>query len=365
MANSLEDAGISLPTIQFRTPTYNAHSREANATLNEHRERSVDADPAPSQLRPEDAYAVLDGMGESSRPTSSGNDIHLGSYGPRGRSVGVLSSGTRTPVGSIQHSPHAIQSQLQLQHLLQELDMNQETYGVEEDRDGFFNPFFLDTRSMGSSKWKDNADSRLITESKGHHPLSVRYFPQQQAREVIDFVRKITSTRAGIKLAKTFIAFFIAYIICLIPSARNWLGPYNFILVLSTILNHPGRPIGAQLDGLGLTILGTIGGLGWGSLALYVSTSTAVAKSGYGGILALFLVLFTAVISFLRCTLIRFYQLVICAGIAIVYTCLADTSTSVSWRKILDYGVPWALGQAVCLLVCLSIFPDAGSRSLA
>ena len=365
MADSLEDTKLSLPTIQFKTPTYNAHSREANNTLNEHRKGSFDADSIPNQLRPEDAYAVLDEISESSCPTSSGNNIHLGSYGGRGRSAGLLSSGSRTPAGSIHHSPRASQSQLQLQHLLEKLDMNQETYGVEEDRDGFFNAFFLHPRPMSSSKWKDNPNPKLPAEMKGHHPLSVRYFPQQQAHEVINFARKITTTRAGIKLAKTFLAVFIAYIICLIPSARNWLGRYNSILVLSTILNHPGRPVGAQVDGLGLTIFGTISGLGWGSLALYVSTSTAATRSGYGGILGLFLVLFTAIISYLRCALIRFHQLVICAGIAIVYTCLADTSTSVSWRKILDYGVPWALGQAICLLVCLLVFPDAGSRSLA
>ena len=365
MADRVEDVGIPLPTIQFRTPTYDPHSTDINATLNEPRDRPNDTDQAPSQLRPQDAYVALDGYGDSSRPTSSGNDVYLGSYSHRPRSVGILSSGTRTPVGSMHHSPRVSQSQLQLQHLLQELDMNQETYGVEELRDGFFDTFFLDTRPMASTSQKKSQKAPPPAEAKDHHPLSVRYFPLQLIHGVAEFARKIIMTRAGVKLTKSFLAFFLAYIICLVPSARNWLGRYNFILVLSTILNHPGRPIGSQLDGAFLTILGTAAGLGWGSLALYVSTSTNSAKTGYGGILAAFLIAFTAFISYLRCTLIRFYQFVICAGIAIVYTCLADTSASVSWDKIWEYGKPWALGQALCLLVCSTVFPDAGSRSLA
>ena len=52
-----------------------------------------------------------------------------------------------------------------------------------------------------------------------------------------------------------------------------------------------------------MTILGTVAGLGWGSLALYVSTSTSAAQSGYGGILAAFLIIFAAAIGWLRCVL--------------------------------------------------------------
>ena len=136
-------------------------------------------------------------------------------------------------------------------------------------------------------------------------------------------------------------------------------------MVVSAIVNHPGRSVGSQIDGLFLTTLGTVAGLGWGSLALYTSTSTAPARAGYGGVLATFLVMFAAAIAWLRCLFMRFYQAVICAGIAICYTCLANTSEAVGWRKVFDYGIPWVLGQALCLLIAALIFPDTGSRSLA
>jgi hypothetical protein len=136
-------------------------------------------------------------------------------------------------------------------------------------------------------------------------------------------------------------------------------------MVLSAVLNHPGRTIGAQIDGAFLTIMGSATGLGWGSFALWLSDSTSTARKGYGGVLATFLVVFMGAISALRSYYIRVYQFVLCAGIAIIYTCLAETSEVINWRKMFNFGIPWVLGQGISLLVCCVIFPDAGARPLA
>lgn len=255
---------------------------------------------------------------------------------------------------------------MQLEHLPEAVDEYLDGYGLEESRDGFFDA------SFNKPLQRDHVDlMRKAAETlpdafrKKNHPLSLRRFLPQQLREAKSFFQRVSTSRAGIRLLKTFLGFFITYIICLIPASRNWLGRYNYTMVISAIVNHPGRAVGSQFDGAILSILGTAAGLGWGSLALYVSTSTATAQSGYGGVLATFLVLFAALIGWLRCVFIRLYQAVLCAGIAIVYTCLADTSQSVGWKKVFDYGIPWVLGQAVCLIIAVVVFPDAGSRSLA
>lgn len=166
-------------------------------------------------------------------------------------------------------------------------------------------------------------------------------------------------------MTKSFLAFLISYILCLFPSARTWLGPYNYIIVLSALFNHPGRTIGAQIDGAFLTIFGTATGLGWGAFALWLSNSSPVTRRGYGGILAMFLILFMGVIAAMRSYYIRVYQFVLCAGIAIIWTCLADISGTVNWTRLLNFGLPWLCGQAVGIVVCFSVFPDAGARSLA
>ncbi|KAI1100918.1 hypothetical protein F4804DRAFT_335760 [Jackrogersella minutella] len=240
------------------------------------------------------------------------------------------------------------------------------SYGIAELRDGFFDAVFLPPEEVDFQDLMKQAELTLPYAFRKKNPLSVRNFLPKQWHEVKGVVRRVTTTRAGIRLLKSFLAFFIAYILCLIPRVQARLGRYSYIMVISTILNHPGRTLGAQVDGTVLTIIGTATGLGWGAFGLWVSTATATARLGYGGILAGFLFIYVFLIACLRSYYIRIYQAIICAGIAIVYTCLAEVSgTEVSWSKLLDYGIPWVLGQAISLLICCTVFPDAGARPLA
>ncbi len=298
----------------------------------------------------------------SQEPRSSASSIYMGSFShsPR-RSRGSLktpgSSGPGTPRPSMSHS--------HLDSLIQGLEMDLETYEMKELRDGFFDASFFKQQEADHEDLMKDAEYALPIAFRKKNPLSSRNFLPKQWHEIKGVVKAVYATRAGIKLTKSFSAFFIAYILCLVPVIRIWLGRYNYIMVLSTILNHPGRTIGAQIDGTILTITGTVTGLGWGSLALWVSDSTSVTRRGYGGILAVFLILFMVTIAAMRSYLIRMYQFVLCAGIAITYTCLTDTSAAVDWRKLFDYGIPWLLGQALSLLICCIVFPDAGARPLA
>ncbi|KAI1403924.1 hypothetical protein F4819DRAFT_495116 [Hypoxylon fuscum] len=241
------------------------------------------------------------------------------------------------------------------------------SYGVTELRDGFFDAVFLPPEELDFQDLMKQAELTLPYAFRKKNPLSIRKFLPRQCHEIKGVVRRVTTTRAGIRLLKSFLAFFIAYILCLIPPVQTRLGGrYCYITVISTILNHPGRTLGAQVDGTILTILGTATGLGWGAFGLWVSTATATARIGYGGVLAVFLFLYIFIIACLRSYYIRTYQAVICAGIAISYTCLAEVSaTEVSWSKLLAYGLPWLTGQAISLVICCTVVPDAGARPLA
>lgn len=323
---------------------------------------------------PQQAYHVRTGgllqtePAESTRPPVHEPGIYLGSYAKRSgkpdRSLrpsqdarASRSLGNLPPRPSISDSP--------LERLLQNVDIGIDTYGVEELRDGFFDASFYRSLQQNGSEMVRKSSATLSDQFHTSRSFFFAQYLRQQWHEVVQFIKQVTSSRAGLRLLRSFLGFYIAYLICLTSASRDWLGRYNYLMVISTLVNHPGRPVGSQIDGAFMTILGTIMGLGWGSLALYVSTSTATAKSGYGGVLASFLICFSAIIGWLRCVFIRFYQAVLCAGIAICYTCLADTSRSVGWRKVFDYGIPWVLGQALCLLVSILIFPDTGSRSVS
>lgn len=298
----------------------------------------------------------------SSQYASGSQGVYLGSFV---QTTPRVSIDTQSLDSRPAPSRRSSRSHLQLEDLLKSEDLCVNDYGVQELRDGFFDASFNKPPPKRPSDDTADTSAVLPTSFQKHHPLSISRFVPQQIKGARSFLRKITTSRAGLQLFKSFLGVFVCFIVCLIPASRDWLGKYNYIIVVSAIVNHPGRKIGSQIDGAVLTSFGTIAGLAWGSLALYVSTSDATARDGYGGVLAAFLVVFTTTFGWLRCVYIRFYQAVLCAGFAIFYMCLADVGTVVSWLKVFDYGIPFVLGQAICLTVSISVLPDAGSRSLA
>ncbi|KAH8598829.1 hypothetical protein B0O99DRAFT_537965 [Bisporella sp. PMI_857] len=304
-------------------------------------------------------------LGPSSSPRPVGSSIYMGSYSHSPRHSRVSLGGYKTPGSSAPASPRMSMSQSHLESLLHDLDLNLETYGVEELRDGFFDASFFKPPKTDHDDLMRQTECTLPAAFQKRHPLSPKDFLPKQWNSIKSVVESVATTRAGIKLSKSFLPFFIAYILCLVPIIRTWLGRYNYVMVLSTLLNHPGRTIGAQLDGFVLTTMGSATGLGWGAFALWLSESTAATRRGYGGILAMILVLFMGILGALRSYYIRVYQFVLCAGIAINYACLADASDRVHWGKMFDFGIPWVCGQAICLAICCTVAPDAGARPLA
>ncbi|KAH7238918.1 hypothetical protein BKA59DRAFT_402587 [Fusarium tricinctum] len=255
---------------------------------------------------------------------------------------------------------------MQIDEIISDDRINMETYGVIENREGFFDALFLKPGPVNPEDIAERSKATLPKEFEKSHPLSAKHFLPRQIHEIKSVACKVATTRAGIKLLKSFLGFFIAYILCLVQPVHNWLGRYDYIMAVSAILNHPGRSFGSQVDGAVATIVGTAAGLAWGALGLLLSTSTHDAGSGYGGILALFSALFFLGIAYIRSFFIRLYQTVLCAGIAVIFTTLAETSSrDVRWSKFWSYAIPWLLGQAIAMAVNCLVFPDAGNRHLA
>ena len=336
--------GYSAPPI-FR---YSQHTED---------QRSI-ATPELSEEIPSSFAANL--KSETCDPSSSSN-MYLGSDA---RGTRTLQSSRTTSREASPNSACRNTSYLQLEHLLSGAETVTETFDIDESRDGFFDATFYRPSQSDIKRMFEQSRDALPASFRKLHPLSFLESFCAEWRSFGNAIKDIVTTRSGIQLLKSFLGFFIAYVICLVPASGRSLGRYNYIMVVSCIINHPGRAIGSQVDGALQTILGTAVGLAWGSLALYVSTTTAPARVGYGGILATFLILFTWTLAWLRCIFIRFYPAILCAGFAVCYACLANTSDPLSWNKMGAYGVPWVLGQAISLVVCLSVFPATGTRQL-
>lgn len=263
---------------------------------------------------------------------------------------------------SISRASSAINLAL-IEELLQESTAGASTYGVEESRDSFFDAFFLKPPKIDYCELMKDIESVLPEHMQPKNFFSIKRYVRGQWEGLRASATDAFKTRSGILTMKSFLAFYIAYILCLIPAVTDWMGRYAYVMAVSAIVNHPGRTIGAQIDGAVLTTVGTAAGLAWGSIGLALS-----ALSGwlYNLTLAVFLGTFMAFVAYLRSYFIRLYQLVVCAGMAISYTCLAEVDGDVvKWNKIWQYALPWVLGQAIALLVCLCIFPDAGTLPVA
>lgn len=315
----------------------------------------ADSDWAPPSLR---KHAILMGAMRR-RATVSGPRPHRDSWDEARR------DGTLTPPperSSVSRASSAVNLAL-IEELLEDTMSETDTYDIHESRDGFFDAFFLKPPKIDYAELMEGVESTLPENMRPQNVFSVYRYLRRQWTGIQDAFTDAFETRAGLLTCKSFIAFYIAYFLCLSPPIRFWLGRYSYMMVVSTIINHPGRTIGSQIDGAVLTILGMAAGLGWGAVGLQLSTFTPWV---YGVMLAVFLAIFMAFIAYLRSYFIRLYQLVLCAGMAICYTCLADVDGGkVKWAKIYEYAIPWGLGQAIAFVVCLCISPDAGALPMA
>lgn len=339
---------------------------------------SFSYEAAQNRASEDEALQVPPTMGETSRPSrpttpASPELMARSSSAPFGGMSFTQPYQAKKPTSVFSTSqsyrakrPISVFSTTQIDQMISDDKVNMDTYGVSELRDGFFDALFLKSVPLAPEDVEESARAALPKEFDKSHPLSPSAFLPRQWHELKSLAQRITTTRSGIKLLKSFLAFFIAYVLCLIPTVRDWLGPYDYIMVISVIINHPARTVGSQIDGAVFCIAGAASGLAWGVLGLLLSNATSAAGAGYGGILTMFLALFMASIAYIRSFFIRFYQSVLCSGMAICFTVLEESSgRSITWPKLRGYAIPWLLGQAIALFVNIVVFPDGGNRPLA
>jgi hypothetical protein len=252
-------------------------------------------------------------------------------------------------------------SQLKLQELSHDQDQQLNKFDLQELRDGFFDPIYTKPAKLGDSRGSMHSDKRrnfsitkgLFLDSIDQISLDAKY----QALKALRHWKIIT---------KFTLAYFIAMLLCLIDKSGNWFGHHREWLPIATLINHPVHSIGAQLEITIQSIVGICLGLGWSSLALYISTATQPTRNHQGGILAgsLFIGLFF--MGWFKAFYIRFYYMLLSSGLVLIFLSsnLQLDNAAIAWRNCWDIGIPYLFGLLISLFVSIIYIPYLGHEKM-
>lgn len=163
-------------------------------------------------------------------------------------------------------------------------------------------------------------------------------------------------------MIKAFLAILISTIVCLIPRVVDGLGPLTYITIVSALIFHPARSIGAMIESVALGMVGVGIGLLWCLIGL-VSADATTNDADSGGILAFFLALGVFAATWIRISLPRLYHACISSTFVICYALTRWDKDSTDYTKYstLKYvSVPYMFGIAISTLVNVVVLPDNG-----
>ncbi|KAK6495322.1 hypothetical protein TWF481_003346 [Arthrobotrys musiformis] len=280
--------------------------------------------------------------------------VYRGSFAATPISRSRLASGQATPRGG------SLVASIPLDQFMSRLQLEAddlEDYGVEELRDGFFDASFykMARKELATAKQKRKIRS----------PFSLRKFVQLQKDGIQRFFWSIKHPKRRSALMRAVTGYMVAYILCLVPAIRTWLGQYHYIMIIATIVNHAGRSIGSQIEGTAATITGAGIGIGAGLLALWISTVSGPARNSYGAFLAVCVLITLPMLAWARARFARVFQLCISAGFALFFMVCERVGPIPLYRKAWEFGIPWVLGMVIAQITNVLLFPNPGNVQLA
>lgn len=152
--------------------------------------------------------------------------------------------------------------------------------------------------------------------------------------------------------------------ICLIPGSRNAIGKAAYLGAITTVFGHPGRRFGQMAEALILAVSGTVIGVAWSILGLYLGS--LVIKDNPPAAYAIrgvFLAVVVLIHGYLRSRTPRLFIFVLLLIIASVVT-LTSTATAVTTVGATQILYPILIAVGCIILVNVCIFPEFSSRFL-
>jgi hypothetical protein len=166
------------------------------------------------------------------------------------------------------------------------------------------------------------------------------------------------------RMFKNTVATTAAVIIALDPDIVRIYGPAAYLLPITTVFGHPGRRFGMMFEALVLATCGTLLGLGWSLLGVYLSSLIIQqnAPAAYT-IRGVFLGLALIFHGFVRSSTPRLFILTVLEIIVSVVS-LTGTSRAVSKSSATVILYPILTAVALIILVNIIVFPEFSSSFL-
>lgn len=182
----------------------------------------------------------------------------------------------------------------------------------------------------------------------------------------VDAVKgKLQTNHLWQRMVKHTIAVTVAVSIVIIPAIRRRYGPGGYLAAMTAVFCHCSQRFGQMTEAIILTLTGTLLGLGWSALAMYLSGLVFESNEpGAYTIRAVFLVIVSIVHGYFRSQSPRLFVL-LWLFLLTSFTTLVGTANHVTVSTVTNILYPILTALGVVLIVNVTVFPEFSSKFLA
>ena len=186
-------------------------------------------------------------------------------------------------------------------------------------------------------------------------------YGEKRAAEILENLGKNNLWK---RILKNVTATTLLVSISLIPGSRTTIGSAAYLGAIVTVFGHPGRRFGQMAEALILVLSGTILGVAWSLLGIYLASLVIKENppAAYA-IRAIFLAVVVLLHGYLRSKTPRLFVFVL---LLVIVSVVSLTSTTKAVTSIIATNIlyPILIAAGCITLVNVCIFPEFSSRYL-
>ena len=182
--------------------------------------------------------------------------------------------------------------------------------------------------------------------------------------QVVEIWENLGKNSLWKRILKNVAATILLVSICLIPNSKSAIGRAGYLGAITTVFGHPGRRFGQMAEALILVLSGTLLGVAWSSLGIYLGSLIIKENppAAYA-VRAIFLAVVVLVHGYLRSKTPRLFIFVLLLIIVSVVT-LTSTAKVLTPPTATNILYPILIAAGCITLINICVFPEFSSRYL-